>query len=121
MHGLVNHRHATTAKFRALDVPRNPAAYNATTRAGSTAVEFTVGSITSSGVTDSVVGPQVRYSNGASRGYAVMTLTPTKMQTDFYGFDTGLRTSPALPAEQWLAGFSSTAGQRSLTPAGAPA
>jgi alkaline phosphatase D len=108
-------------KFRALDVPRTPANYNATTGAGSTAVEVTVGSITSAGVTDAVVGPQVRYSAGDVRGYALMTLTPTAMQTDFYGFDDALKRSSSLPAERWLAGFRSLDGSARLTRATSPA
>ena len=108
-------------KFRALDIARTPSTYNATTGAGSTAVEFTVGSITSSGNTDPTIGSQVRYTNGVNRGYAVMTLTPTLMQTDFYGFDDALKRVPNLPAERWLAGFNSYAGARHLSIAAAPA
>lgn len=108
-------------KFRALDIPRAPATYVAATGAGSTAVEFGVGSITSPGVTDAVVGPQVRYTNGVARGYAVMTLTPGAVQTDFYGFDDALKLVATLPAEQWLAGFRAADGGRHLVTATAPA
>ena len=50
-----------------------------------------------------------------------MTLTPSLMQTDFYGFDDALKRVPNLPAERWLAGFNSHAGARHLSVAAAPA
>ena len=108
-------------KFRAMDIPRVPGVYDVATGAGSAAVEFAVGSVTSPGATDGVVGPQVRYSNGTSRGYAVMDLTPGAMQTDLFGFADGLKEVATLPPEQWLGGFRSIDGAAHLAVAAAPA
>ncbi|MFN8049963.1 MAG: alkaline phosphatase D family protein [Acidimicrobiales bacterium] len=108
-------------KFRAMDVPRVPGSYSAATGAGSAAVEFAVGSVTSPGATDGSVGPQVRYSNGSSRGYAVMDIGPTALQMDFFGFADALKESATLPSDQWLAGLRTTNGAAHLVAAAAPA
>ena len=103
-------------KFRAMDIPFVPGQYDPATGAGSAGVEFAVGSVTSPGATDPNPGTQVKYSNGSSRGYTLMTFTGGSVDTEFFGFDDALKTSSQLPAESRLAGFRVAAGTPHLVP-----
>jgi alkaline phosphatase D len=107
-------------RFHALDVVRDPAAYVPSAGTGSGAVEFAAGSISSPGSDAFNPGPQVRWNSGFNRGYAVVTLTPESVQSDFWGFNDLLKVSAFLPDEQWLAGFTARKGSPYLRPAPRP-
>lgn len=108
-------------EFHAFDVPRVPGTYDPNTGAGSAAVEFICGSITSPGGTNDDVGNHVRYLNGTSRGYAVLDITPSALQADFFGFNELFLESPTLAPELWLGGFRTADGANHLTVEASPA
>jgi len=108
-------------QFRAFDVPRVPGTYNPSNGAGSAAVEFICGSITSPGSTPDSVGNHVRYVNGTARGYTVLDISSQRLQADFFGFNELLIDSEALAPETWLSGWRTADGANHLVAAGGPA
>lgn len=97
-------------RFHAVDVVTDPTTYDSTTGVGSAAVEFSAGSITSPGSNATGIGRSVRWNSGFKRGYAVIDLTPERVECDFYGFADLAKLQRSLPDEQWLAGFGAAHG-----------
>jgi alkaline phosphatase D len=108
-------------RFHALDSVGDPARYDPRTGAGSGAVEFAVGSITSPGSDAFNPGPQMRWNSGFNRGYVVLDVTPDRVQADFWGFFDLAKLLARLPDETWLNGFATAAGSRRLSQAPGPA
>ena len=101
-------------RFHALDVVDDPAAYDPATGAGSAAVEFAAGSISSPGSPAVGVGRSMRWNTGFTCGYAVVDLTPERVECDFYGFADLAKLLGFLPDERWLAGFGAAHGAPTL-------
>lgn len=88
----------------AMDLPYNPATYNATTGAGSVGVEFVTTSVTSpsspvalpSGIYDLIrlILPHIKYVDLHLKGYGVLDLTTAKAQGDFYSVPTVTQLNP---------------------------
>jgi phosphodiesterase/alkaline phosphatase D-like protein len=108
-------------RFHAIDVLSDPSGYDRSTGRGVAAVEFAAGSVTSPGSNGSDFGPQVRWTSGDQRGYAVIDLTPERSQCDFFGFPDPEKLLARRPAERWLGGFTSRRGAPGLVQAGTPA
>lgn len=108
-------------RFHAIDVLDDPDAYVPGTGDGVAAVEFASGSISSPGSNGSGAGPQVRWTSGDHRGYAVVDLTPDRVQSDFFGFPDPEKLLAARPQERWLGGFTSRRGAPGLVRATRPA
>jgi alkaline phosphatase D len=118
------------------DLPLDLAAYQAD--GNSVGVEFVCPSVTSNGfkevlgsvqaATDAiaagqVVNPWVRYLEGVGHGFAVLDVTPERVQTDFWfirsGGDKGLSTDPRTDPNATVgfeAAFASVRGSRRVTP-----
>lgn len=107
--------------FQAQEVVTDPATYVAGTGAGSGAVELICGSITSPGRSFPTQGNHVRFHDWQSRGYAMVTVTPNRLQTDFWGFADAAITYAAFPAKRllssWVVNKGTPALVRSSTPA----
>jgi alkaline phosphatase D len=119
------------------DLPRDLAAYP--TDGNSVGVEFVCPSVTSDGfkevlgsvqaATDAIargqaLNPWVRYLDGIGHGFAVLDVTPERVQTDFWFIlsdgDKGLTTDPRLDPDATVgfeAAFQSVKGSRRVTPA----
>jgi alkaline phosphatase D len=118
------------------DLPTDPTAY-LTGRASSAGVEFVCPSITSDGFKEvlgsaaaatattgafQAANPWVRYLEGIGHGFAVLDVTPERVQTDFWfirsGGDKGLavdpRTDPAATVA-YETSYASTRGSRQVT------
>ena len=108
-------------RFHAIDVLDDPAAYVPGGSAGTAAVEFAAGSISSPGSNGSGFGSQVRWTSGDKRGYLVVDLTPERVQSDFFGFPDPEKLLARRPAERWLNGFTSRRGEPGLQLAPFPA
>jgi alkaline phosphatase D len=95
-------------QFRASDIPRNAfSGYDPDTGAGSEGVDLVAGALTSPGGDTNInTRPNMFYSNGISKGYMVVDLTPEELRVDFVGtnlVENGSATPPAM--ERWWAGF----------------
>jgi alkaline phosphatase D len=117
------------------DLPRDPAAYR-TDRGSSAGVEFVCPSVTSDGFKEllgsaavaaqvtsafQAANPWVRYLEGIGHGFAVLDVTPDRVQTDFFyirsGGDKGLAVDPRLdPAATvgYETSYASTRGSRQV-------
>lgn len=88
----------------AMDLPYNPATYNAATGAGSVGVEFVTTSVTSpsspvalpSGIYDLIrlILPHIKYVDLHLKGYGILDLTASKAQGDFYSVPTVTQLNP---------------------------
>ena len=107
-------------RFHAIDVLDDPDAYDRTTGAGVGAVEFAAGSISSGGSNGSGNGPQVRWTSGDHRGYALIDLNAERTQCDFFGFPDPEKLLIRRPPERWLGGFVSRRGAPGLVQANRP-
>jgi alkaline phosphatase D len=107
-------------RFHAIDVLDDPDAYDRTTGAGVGAVEFAAGSISSGGSNGSGNGPQVRWTSGDQRGYALIDLNAERTQCDFFGFPDPEKLLIRRPPERWLGGFVSRRGAPGLVQANRP-
>ena len=107
-------------RFHAVDVVRDPAVYDPATGSGSAAVEFACGSISSPGSSSINPGPAVRWNQGFTCGYAVLDVTDERVQCDYWGFFDLAKLLGHLPNEEWLAGFTASAGRPHLSPAAHP-
>jgi alkaline phosphatase D len=116
--------------------PFDPASYDGTTGAGSLAVEIVAPSVTSPGIEDpqqaaafanaiSMTHPHVKYVNLNRHGYALLDVTPERVQAEWYHVDTILerrgdealaQTLQVLNGENHLV----PAAEASLPPADAP-
>lgn len=92
-------------RFHAVDVVTDPTSYDMGAGSGSAAVEFSAGSISSPGSNATGIGRSVKWNDGFHRGYAVIDLTPDRVECDFYGFADLAKLQSWLPDERWLAGF----------------
>ncbi|WP_029431081.1 alkaline phosphatase [Blastococcus sp. URHD0036] len=121
----------------AIDLPRDLAAYPSD--GNSVGVEFVCPAVTSDGfkevlgsvqaATDAIAqgraaNPWVRYIDGIGHGFAVLDVTPERVQTDFWFIlsdgDKGLTTDPRLDPDATVgfeAAFESVKGSRRVTPA----
>jgi hypothetical protein len=60
------------------------------------------------------VGRSMRWNTGFTCGYAVVDLTPERVECDFYGFADIAKLLGFLPDERWLAGFGAAHGAPTL-------
>ncbi|RBY81846.1 alkaline phosphatase [Blastococcus sp. TF02A-26] len=119
------------------DLPRDLTAYPAD--GNSVGVEFVCPSVTSDGFKETLgsvetanaaiaagqaLNPWVRYLEGVGHGFAVLDVTPERVQTDFWfiqsGGDKGLSTDPRLDPDATVgfeAAWQSVKGSRKVTPA----
>lgn len=97
-------------RFHAIDVVTDPATYDPIAGTGSGAVEFACGSVSSPGSSATGTGRSVRWNTGFTCGYAVVDLTPDRVECDFYGFPDLAKLLGFLPQEQWLAGWGAAHG-----------
>ena len=88
-------------RFQATEVALD-ATYSPGTGRGSGGVEFTSSSITSPHYDVDPPGSKVRWFDTADRGYAMVTIEPTQVQCDYWGFPNAGIKSSALPAERLL-------------------
>ncbi len=122
------------------DLPLDLAAYPADSN--SVGVEFVCPSVTSDGFKETLgsveaatgaiaagqaVNPWVRYLDGIGHGFAVLDVTPERVQTDFWfirsGGDKGVATDPRLDPDASVgfeAAFASVRGSRRVTAATGP-
>lgn len=105
-------------RFHALDVVESPATYDPSTGQGSAAVEFAAGSISSPGSPAVGVGRSVRWNQGFTCGYAVVDLTPERVECDFFGFPDLAKLLGVAPGERHLAGFGAAHAAPCLVPRG---
>ena len=56
----------------------------------------------------------MRWNTGFTCGYAVVDLTPDRVECDFYGFADLAKLLGFLPDERWLAGFGAAHGAPNL-------
>jgi alkaline phosphatase D len=101
-------------RFEAAEIVADEGTFVAGTGRGSGGVEFTCGSITSAGLDRQPLGSQIRWADWQSRGYGVLTIEPTKVQADFWGFPDAAIRSSAFPQEFWLGGFITQKGSPRL-------
>jgi alkaline phosphatase D len=100
--------------FQAQEVIDGSATYVPGTGAGAGAVELICGSITSPGRAFTNQGPQVSFHDPNSRGYAMVTITPNRVQTDFWGFPNAAITYAAVPAKRLLSSWVVNKGTSAL-------
>lgn len=109
--------------------PNNPLIYNPITGAGSLGVEFVTPSVTSPGIEDPtqaaaleaaapIFNPHIKFVELSNRGYAVVDVTPERVQCDWYFVSTIRRRGGD---QSFAKGFTVAAGTNHLVETNVPA